>query len=68
MARTGPPLRLKKKASTENREQDDVTDRQPSLEHGSNLTANDTRNRQPPHLSLIPIPVFVLRAGGMMLV
>jgi hypothetical protein len=42
MARTGAPLAIR--YSHENREQDDVTDRQPSLEHGSNLTADETRN------------------------
>jgi hypothetical protein len=41
MARTRVPLRHKI-GEYENREQDDVTDRQPSLEHGSKFTADET--------------------------
>src|SRR6476620_7642858 len=66
MARTGASLRHKITASTEKREQDDVTDRQPSLEHGSNLTEAETRNgRAATTLLLTPSRSS---SGGMMLV
>jgi hypothetical protein len=42
MARTRASLRHPN-GEHENREKDDVTDRQPSLENGSNLTADQTR-------------------------
>ncbi len=46
----GTPCAISK-GEHENREQNDVPDGQPSLEHGSNLTADGLEAGEPPHLS-----------------